>query len=274
MRGASAAWSARLRRVTGELRAIFDEDAELYDRARPGYPDALFDDLFALAGIGAGSRVLEIGCGTGQATVALAERGCVVVAVELGANLAAVATRNLAAFPNAQVVVGTFEEWPLPGEPFDAVVAFTAFHWVDSVVGVDKVAQALRPNGAFATITTDHAAGGTDPFFVDVQDCYERWDPATPPGLRLEDADDIVPTDTPDPGGRFGAAQFRRYETDIAYTTARYLDVILTYSPTRALDDERRRGLLMCIGSLIDSRYGGLIVKRYLRQLRVAHRVR
>ena len=160
-----------------DLRAVFDEDAELYDRARPGYPDALFDDLFALAGIGAGSRVLEIGCGTGQATVALAERGCAVVAVELGANLAAVAARNLAAFPNAQVVVGAFEDWPLPDEPFDAVVAFTAFHWVDPTVGVDKVAEALRPGGAFATVTTDHVAGGTDAFFVDVQDCYERWDP-------------------------------------------------------------------------------------------------
>jgi SAM-dependent methyltransferase len=260
--------------VPDELRAIFDEDAELYDRARPGYPDALFDDLFLLAGIGAGSRVLEIGCGTGQATVTLAERGCVVVAVELGANLAAVAARNLAAFPNARVVVEAFEEWPLPEQPFDAVAAFTAFHWIDPAVGIDKVASALRPNGAFATITTDHAAGGTDAFFADVQDCYERWDPTTPPGLRLEHADDIVPTAAPDPGGRFGAAQLRRYETDIAYTTARYLDVIRTYSSTRLLDEERRTGLLTCMGSLIDSRYGGLIVKRYLRQLRVAHRAR
>ena len=92
-------------------------------------------------------------------------------------------------------------------------------------------------------------------------------------GLRLAHADDIVPTTTLDPTGRFGAAQLRRYETDIAYT-ARYLDVIRTYSPTRALDDERRNGLLNCMGSLIDSRYGGLVVKRYLRQLRVVHRAR
>src|SRR3712207_9472293 len=81
------------------LRAIFDEDAERYDRARPGYPPALFDDLAALAGIGPGCRVLEIGCGTGQATVPLAERGCEVVAVELGPQMAAVARRNLARFP-------------------------------------------------------------------------------------------------------------------------------------------------------------------------------
>jgi SAM-dependent methyltransferase len=76
-------------------RWTFDEAAGLYDRARPGYPAALFDDLVELTGIGPGSRVLEIGSGTGQATGPLAERGCRVVAVELGPRLAAVARRNL-----------------------------------------------------------------------------------------------------------------------------------------------------------------------------------
>jgi protein-L-isoaspartate O-methyltransferase len=70
------------------LRATFDQAAELYERARPGYPPALFDDLAGLAGMGPGSRVLEIGPGTGQATLPLAERGCRVMAVELGPDLA------------------------------------------------------------------------------------------------------------------------------------------------------------------------------------------
>ncbi len=92
------------------LRTTFDEDAERYDRARPGYPAAVFDDLAALAGVGPGCRVLEIGCGTGQATVPLAERGCEIVAVELGADLAAVARRRLAGFPKVRVEVAAFEE--------------------------------------------------------------------------------------------------------------------------------------------------------------------
>src|SRR4029079_16021192 len=57
------------------LRAIFDEDAERYDRARPGYPAELFADLAALTGLRPGDRVLEVGPGTGQATVPLAKRG-------------------------------------------------------------------------------------------------------------------------------------------------------------------------------------------------------
>src|ERR671931_489519 len=174
------------------LRATFDQAADLYDRARPGYPPALFDDLAELAGVGPGCRVLEIGPGTGQATVPLAERGCQIVAVELGADLAAVARRNLASFPQVQVVTAAFEDWPLPAEPFDVVLAATAFHWIDPRVRVAKAADALRPGGALATIATHHVAGGDEGFFVEVQDCYERWDLDTPPGgVRLPTAAEV-----------------------------------------------------------------------------------
>src|SRR5262245_17480483 len=84
------------------LRQTFDGAAELYEQARPGYPPGVFADLAELAEVGPGCRVLEIGCGTGQATVPLAERGCQIVAVELGAGLAAVARRKLARFPSVE----------------------------------------------------------------------------------------------------------------------------------------------------------------------------
>jgi SAM-dependent methyltransferase len=173
------------------LRGAFDEAAELYDRARPGYPAELFDELERQAGIGPGCRVLEIGSGTGQATLPLAERGCEIVAVELGARMAAVARRKLARFPSVEAVTAAFEDWPLPAEPFDLVLAATAWHWLDPAVRARKAAAALRPGGALATIATHHIAEGTAGFFVDVQACYERWDPETPPGLRLPRAADV-----------------------------------------------------------------------------------
>lgn len=256
------------------LRVTFDAVADVYDRARPGYPGALFDDLATLAAIGPGSRVLEIGCGTGQATVPLAERGCAIVCVELGANLAAVARRKLARFPAARVEIGAFESWPLPPEPFDTVVAATAFHWLDPATRVAKAAQALRPGGALATIGTSHVAGGDTAFFAEVQACYERWDETTVPGTRLLAADEIPP-DASDLAGTalFGAPTFRRYERELAYTTAEYLDTLGTYSGHLALAPDARKGLLACIADLIDSRYGGRIRKRYLNELRVAYRV-
>ncbi|WP_236788829.1 bifunctional 2-polyprenyl-6-hydroxyphenol methylase/3-demethylubiquinol 3-O-methyltransferase UbiG [Amycolatopsis sp. GM8] len=75
-----------------------------------------------------GHRVLEIGCGTGQATMPLAKRGYAITAVELGAEMAAVAHRKLADFPDVEITVSAFEDWPLLREPFDSVFAATAFH--------------------------------------------------------------------------------------------------------------------------------------------------
>jgi len=255
------------------LRLTFGAEAERYDRVRPAYPARLFDDLAELACIGPGCRVLEIGPGTGQATIPLAERGCQLTGVELSADLAAVARRKLSAFPNVSILVAAFEDWPLPSEPFDAVVSATAFHWIDPAMRVTKAADALRPGGVLATIDTHHVAGGSADFFVDVQNCYERWDPATPAALRLPRVDDIPSSSEElDRSGRFGAAVFRRYGWEVSYSTTDYRDLLLTYSGHIALEPAAREGMLDCIGELIESRYGGQITKRYLTELRVAER--
>jgi SAM-dependent methyltransferase len=258
-------------------RGTFDEAAELYDRVRPTYPAALVDDLVTLSGIAPTGRVLEIGIGTGQLTRALAERGYEIVGVELGPGLAAVAHRNLTRFPFVTVVNAAFEEWELPERQFDLVVAASSFHWLDPELRVAKSADALRRGGALATIGTNHVAGGTEPFFVDVMACYERWDPADAtawPGYAspLPQAEEIrSDSDELDRSGRFGQATFRRHLWDESYSAAAYIDTLLTYSGHRALDEEQREGLLACIRELIDSQYGGRITKRYLFDLRVAN---
>src|SRR5207302_11354753 len=109
----------------------------------------------------------------------------------LGANMAAVGRRKLARFGSVRVEVAAFEDWPLPSQAFDMVLAATAFHWLDPAVRVGKCADALREGGALATVATHHIAGGDAEFFAAAQTCYARWDPATPPALRLQSAADI-----------------------------------------------------------------------------------
>ncbi|MFL6025601.1 MAG: class I SAM-dependent methyltransferase [Friedmanniella sp.] len=255
-----------------DLRQIFDEDAELYDRVRPGYPDAVFDDLLELAAAGAGPRVLEIGPGTGQATVLLAGRGCQVLAVELGASLAATLRRKVNDLP-VQVIAGAFEDSELPTGAFDLVASFTAWHWLTPEVRARKAHAVLRPGGSLATVTTTHVLGGSEQFFAEAQSCYERWDDDTPPGLRLESSEEIAaPTDEVDRSPLFEPAARRVYHQDIAYSTSGYLDLLNSYSGHRAMPPDRRAGLLTCLGNLIDSRYQGSITKRYRYDLRVARR--
>ncbi|MYT99357.1 MULTISPECIES: class I SAM-dependent methyltransferase [unclassified Streptomyces] len=261
------------------LARTFDEDAELYDRARPGYPPRLYEDLGRLAGAGPGSRVLEMGCGTGRATVPLAARGCRVTAVDAGPRMAALARRNLAGAgfgrAEAEVVTARFEHWPLPGEPYDVLVSATAFHWIDPAVRLTRAADALRPGGALAVVRGQHVRGGTEEFFVGVQRCYERFDPRTPPGLRPPAAAGIDGSDHAREvadSGRFGPAVLRRYEQDLTFTTSGYLDLLRTFSGHRALPDAGRNGLLGCVEALTEGDYGGTVTKRYLIELAVSHR--
>jgi len=253
------------------LRRTFGEDAELYDRCRPSYPDELYEDLAALVGPSPRIRVLEIGCGTGQATRPLTDLGWAVTAVELSADLAAVARRKLADRPGVEIVVGSFEEWALRDEGFDLVLAATSFHWIDPELRVAKAAAALRPGGRLAVVSTHHVAGGSLRFFESVQRCYERFMPGTPPGLRLAPAD-TVPRDSAeiDESRTFGPVTFRRYEWEREYTTAGYLDLLSTYSGHRSLAPRSRHGLYACITDLIDGEHGGRIRKRYLTQLMAA----
>src|SRR3712207_9232830 len=132
------------------LRTTFDEAASLYDEVRPGYPDRLFDDIVSLSRIPAGGKILEIGCGTGQATVPFARRGYHILCIELGENMAAVARHNLEGYPQAEVRTGAFEESSLQEEAFDLAISATAFHWLDPAVAYPKAARVLRDGGSLA----------------------------------------------------------------------------------------------------------------------------
>lgn len=167
-----------------ELRTGFDQDPEAYQRTRPVPPPRLFDDLVSLAGLGPGDRLAEIGCGTGQATIPLAERGLTITAVELGAGLADIARRRLADFPSAEVATGSFEQWQ-PHGSFEAVVAVNSLHWIDPWLRYAKPASMLRPGGVMVVAGTQWARPpGTERFWAEVQQDYRavgyQGDPPPP----------------------------------------------------------------------------------------------
>ncbi len=253
-----------------QLRMTFDEDAPLYDRARPPYPPQAVADLTREARLGPGARVLEIGCGTGIFTEALAERGLKVTAVEIGEHMAAAARRRLATYADVEIAVCAFEEYDLPPERFDLVVAATSFHWVDPAVRVEKSADALRPGGALAILQTTDVAGEDGRFVAESQDCYLRYDPDVKLGFRLPTSEEL-PREMAelDCSPRFAKVALRRYLWKRTYSAAAYRDLLRTYSAVRALG-ERGERLADCVESLVNARFGGSITKQLLTELRIA----
>lgn len=255
-----------------ERRRTFEVDAERYAARRPGYPAALFGRLATYGGLGAGARVLEVAPGTGQATTSMAELSWSVTAVELGADLARVARRTLARYDGVEVVTGAFEGWPLPAEPFDAVVCATAWHWLDPVTRLPKAVRALRPGGTVAVVWTHHVAGGSEDFFARAQDCYRRWDPGAPEDEVLPSEDDLAPsTDELLASPLVTDVESHRFPVELTYSRAAYLDLLRTYSPTIRLTEQARGALLDCVGRLVDDQ-GGQVTKRYLFELLLARR--
>jgi 2-polyprenyl-3-methyl-5-hydroxy-6-metoxy-1,4-benzoquinol methylase len=105
---------------------VFNEVPGLYDRVRPTYSDELFADLVTIIGMDERSSVLEVGCGTGQATRSLAAVGCPVTAVEPGRGKTELALQRLATCPDVVVETSSFEDWDDRGRRFDVLVAAAA----------------------------------------------------------------------------------------------------------------------------------------------------
>jgi len=256
-----------------QLRQTFEEVPELYERARPAYPDELFDDLAELARLGTGDRVLEIGCGTGQATVPLARRGYSLLCVELGAGLAAAARRNLASFPNVEIVHANFESWEPERLDFDAIVAFTALHWVDPELRYEKSARLLREGGSLVVAGSLHVQRpGGDTFWGEVQEDYDAVVPSPDnrPPPTPDEIDDL--RDEIEASGRFEYVASRRYVWDAEYTADEYVSLLETYSGHRALDDRRRAQLYERIRRRIEARPSGRVTKTYITMLNVARK--
>ncbi len=255
-------------------RESFDAVAESYERHRAPYPQDVENAVIALADLHEASTVLEIGCGTGQLSVALAKHGVDLLAVELGPRLAARAQRNLAPYPNARVEVSSFEDWLLGSAKFDAVISATAFHWLDPEIRCSKSAEALRPGGVLAIVHAHHVRGGGTPdFAADSQPHYAKWGLHKDRSFQLPTASRLPPMymeldDLPE----FSSVERRRFEIARRYSTASYIGWLETDSLVNTLAAESRRDFLDAIQQLIESKYGGEVDRNYVYEVIAARR--
>ncbi|MFC5652012.1 class I SAM-dependent methyltransferase [Paenibacillus solisilvae] len=226
-----------------ELRKTFDQAADLYQQARPDYPEELFDDLIHVANLKPSDHLLEVGCATGKATLPLARRGFSITCVELGAALASVARRNLVGM-DVEVIAGRFEDWrPEPGKGYDLVFAATAWNWVDPEVRYIKAWQVLRPGGHLAFWNAAHVfPDGGDPFFREIQSVYDEIgegnSEGTPrPGELHEQREEI------EKSGLFEVVHTRHFDWERIYHVDEYVKLLHTFSG-HILMEEWKRDLL------------------------------
>jgi SAM-dependent methyltransferase len=257
------------------LRQTFDRASDLYHRARPDYPEELIDHLVRVTGVRPGDHLLEIGCGSGKATLPLARRGLRITCIELSPRLAAAARQNLSAFPNVAVVDGAFEEWPLPPQGrFDLVFAATAWHWIDPALRYRKAWEALRPEAHLALWGATHVfPDDGDPFFAEVQDVYEEIGEGLAPGSawprpgELEgQGAEIANT------GLFEIVAVRHFDWETDYDADGYIDLLNTFSGHIAMEPWQRDRLYGEIRRRLATRPDGRLRRHWGAVLHVARR--
>ena len=125
--------------------AAFATVADVYERTRPGYPDAAVDWMLGPQPL----RILELGAGTGKLTRSLAARGHVVVATDPAGQMLAELVR--AGLP-VETTVAAAERLPFAAQNFDTVVVAQALHWFDLAAALPEIARVLRPRGNLAAV--------------------------------------------------------------------------------------------------------------------------
>lgn len=132
---------------------VFNEVAHDYERYRPAYPDELVDRVCQTAVLEPGSRILEIGCGTGQLTRSLLARGLRVTAVEPGEELIERARTSLDGLGAVRFLNVRFEDAQIRSGRFAAAFSASAMHWIDPDVSWRRAADALVDGGTLALLS-------------------------------------------------------------------------------------------------------------------------
>ena len=241
-----------------ELRRKFDEDPAAYDRYRPGYPQELFRDVAAYSGIRAGSRLLEIGIGTGQATAPFLQIGAVVTAAELGEELAAYAAKKFRTCENVRIVCGDYMELPFAENSFELCYSATAFHWLPQEQALAKVLRELKPGGALAIFRNyPFVRRESDPTNLASSSVYEAFRPTNKTFTERSEAD-AQPFLTALRQVGFADVQLRLYRRVRTLPTEPYIGLLNTYSDHRALEAETRAAFEKAMREALE-RVGGVV---------------
>jgi SAM-dependent methyltransferase len=244
-----------------EVAESFGADPQRYDRTRPPYPGAL---VAAIVAASPGPDVLDVGCGTGIEARQFQAAGCTVLGVEPDLRMAVFARRS-----GVEVEVARFEDWDPAGRDFDAVIAGTAWHWVDPVAGAAKAAHVLRPGGLIAPF--HHVFQSPPELMAAVARIYREVAPDSPfnlSGQTTKSALDLYQplfakiADGIRAAGEFSEPEQWRFDWERTYTRDEWLDQLPTQGGLTQLSPDKLARVLEGAAAAIDA-IGGSFTMPY-----------
>ncbi|ADK16281.1 MULTISPECIES: class I SAM-dependent methyltransferase [Clostridium] len=241
-----------------DLRLKFNEDEYNYDKYRPTYPEELFSDIINYSRISSGYEALEIGIGTGQATLPILQSGCRVTAIELGNNLTRYVKNKFKNYMNFNVINADFIEYTIKTEAFNLVYCATAFHWIPLEQGYVKVRNILKDDGTIALFWNHPFPNRQDDISNIVnRKIYNKYRPSDKEVREFNESDCQRRINELE---RFGFKDiiYRLYHRKRTLTSNGYIHLLNTYSDHRVLPVEVKNNFEMDMKNAIDE-IGGKI---------------
>jgi ubiquinone/menaquinone biosynthesis C-methylase UbiE len=127
----------------------FSSAAELYQQARPSYPQVLVNWLKDELQLKQTSQVIELGAGTGKFLAYLQQVTPHILAIEPVPEMLAQLTVN---YPNIKTLQACSDHLPLAANSIDAVVCAQSFHWFANFETLQQIHQVLKADGHLALI--------------------------------------------------------------------------------------------------------------------------
>jgi SAM-dependent methyltransferase len=249
----------------------FNRVAGLYDAYRPGYPKQLVDDILSIANFPEDGRILEIGSGTGKATLQFAQHGYAMLCIEPGESMVEVARRKLQTFPKVDFRITAFEGWENEGELFDLVISGQAFHWIQPEFRYQKTRQVMKETGSLA-IFWNWNLPVADRLTERIEGVYEQYAPELAQE-EPESHEEIIQkwVREIDESHCFNPVVVQRYRWEKEYPTREYLGLLNTHSDHLRLTDERRQRLFAALEDVLEAE-GGNINKVFESVAFIAHK--
>ncbi|MEH2015826.1 class I SAM-dependent methyltransferase [Nostoc sp.] len=248
--------------------------AEAYNKARPRYPQDLIQQVVEVAQLSTDSKILEVGCGPGTATVAFAQLGCSMICLEPNLDFFQLAQHNCQPYSNVEIYNTSFEEWELKPFEFDAVLAASSFHWISPEVGYPKAANALRENGYLILLWNKEL----QPSYEVYQSLSQVYQVHTPSLDRYEDQEtqDYILRQLGNmviDSGQFKDLISGQVILEVTYTVDEYLTLLNTYSPYIKLDPHNKESLFSGLRHRIEDDFGGSLQLSYISAFHIAQKV-
>jgi SAM-dependent methyltransferase len=248
--------------------------ADAYNKVRPRYPQKIINGAMEVAQITPESKILELGCGPGNATMSFAPLGFSMVCIEPSAAACQFAKKNCAAYPNVEIQQTTFEEWKLTPQKFNAVLAATSFHWMNPSTAYTKAADALQDDGALILLWNMTP----QPDYEVYQNLHEVYQIHAPSSARYEDTITQAKIVGSFAEKAIDSGKFKNLVSDyvickITYNVDDYLLLLGTLSPYLKLQSAIRNALFNGLRDKIDELYRESIDLTYISAFQVMSKV-